>query len=215
MASDGVPYTPGKILTETGATSEQYDAYARSVAKIEGGEYGKMGGAGGKYAGRYQMSADAISDAAKYLGEKTPDTQAFLHDPQMQERYFEAYSNLNAVYLSHHSKAFREMSARQKLAILGYAHNQGAGGATNYLKTGITGRDGFGTPGTKYIDSVMKNVQIAMNHQPQSVTTTNAPVTNHFTINAPGGNPHEIRRTVEDAFRNPRFLARQANTAVQ
>ncbi|MEE8663500.1 MAG: phage tail tip lysozyme [Acetobacter sp.] len=55
----------------------------------------------------------------------------------------------------------------------------------------------------------------AMAHQPQSVTTTNAPITNNITINAPGGNPHEIRRSVEDAFRNPRLLARQANTAVQ
>lgn len=215
MASDGVPYTPGKILTETGATPEQYNAYARSVAKIEDADYGQMGGAGGKYAGRYQMSAAAISDAAKYLGEKTPDTQAFLNDPQMQERYFEAYSNLNAIYLSHHSRAFREMNARQKLAILGYAHNQGPMGAARYLHTGVTGRDGFGTPGTKYIDSVMKNVQIAMAHQPQSMTTTNAPITNNITINAPGGNPHEIRRGVEDAFRNPRLLARQANTAVQ
>ena len=44
----------------------------------------------------------------------------------------------------------------EKLAILGYAHNQGRSGALKYLETGVTQKDGFGTDAKKYIDEVRK-----------------------------------------------------------
>ena len=39
-----------------------------------------------------------------------------------------------------------------KLAVLGYAHNQGRGGALKYLETGETQNDGFSNDAQKYID---------------------------------------------------------------
>ena len=43
-----------------------------------------------------------------------------------------------------------------KLIILGYAHNQGRGGALKYLETGESEKDGFETIALKYIDEVKK-----------------------------------------------------------
>ena len=41
--------------------------------------------------------------------------------------------------------------------ILGYAHNQGMGGAEKWMTTGEVGADGFGTKGTKYTDMIAAN----------------------------------------------------------
>lgn len=129
---------------------------ASSVAAIEHEQYDQMGGAGGKYAGKYQMSADAIRESAGQLGEHAPTQAQFLSDPAMQERYFKAYTKQNEWTLLTHSEKFRGMNDLQKLAVLGYAHNQGAGGATNLLKTGISRKDAFGTDGTRYMDEFMR-----------------------------------------------------------
>jgi murein DD-endopeptidase MepM/ murein hydrolase activator NlpD len=52
---------------------------------------------------------------------------------------------------------YKSASVERKLQILGYAHNQGMGGAENWLTTGVVGADGFGTKGTKYTDLIAKN----------------------------------------------------------
>lgn len=135
--------------------SPLFDAMASSVAKIEHADYGQMGGSSGKYAGRYQMSPDAIKEAAGQLGETAPTQAAFLADPAMQERYFKAYTKQNEWYLLRHSEQFRAMSDGQKLATLAYAHNQGAGGAADWLKTGVAGKDAFGTSGALYANNTM------------------------------------------------------------
>ena len=44
----------------------------------------------------------------------------------------------------------------EKLAVLGYAHNQGRGGALKYLETGKPKKDGFGTNALKYVEEVTK-----------------------------------------------------------
>ena len=49
---------------------------------------------------------------------------------------------------------YANASNQRKLEILGYAHNQGMGGADKYLRTGNVGYDGFNTAGTKYISAV-------------------------------------------------------------
>jgi hypothetical protein len=43
--------------------------------------------------------------------------------------------------------------------MLGYAHNQGAHGAEKFLATGRTGRDAFGTPGTRYISEIDRQLK--------------------------------------------------------
>jgi murein DD-endopeptidase MepM/ murein hydrolase activator NlpD len=52
---------------------------------------------------------------------------------------------------------YKSANIERKLQILGYAHNQGMGGAEDWLNTGVVGADGFGTKGTKYTDLIAKN----------------------------------------------------------
>lgn len=211
----GVAYKAGDILGQLGITQEQWETYSKTVAGIEGARYDQMGGAGGKYAGRYQMSRDSINESAAYLGEQAPTQQQFLSDPQMQERYFEAYNALNNRSLVQDSPGYRNADPAKKLAILGYAWNQGAGGAENWLSTGITGRDAFGTPGTRYADNVSAAMQQAQeansttNHN--NTTTINAPVT----INAPGGNAKDIAHEVNKQMASLQTYARQTNSGMQ
>ena len=113
------------------------------------------------YAGRYQMGSDARQDAARFLGETFQgDSEAarktFREDPQMQERYFAAYTRANHGYLTNGSPEYKELSQEGKLQVLGYAHNAGAGNAIKWLKSGMSDsfRDGFGTRSDKYSTSI-------------------------------------------------------------
>ena len=73
----------------------------------------------------------------------------------MQERYFAAYTAKNHEYLTGHPK-YDRMSTREKFEVLGYAHNQGAGGARSWLDSGVVGKDGFGTKADKYAKALRK-----------------------------------------------------------
>lgn len=53
------------------------------------------------------------------------------------------------------------MSDEQKLAVLAYAHNQGAGGARDWLNTGIAKKDGFGTYADRYSNLFLSNLKKA------------------------------------------------------
>lgn len=156
----------------------EFNIYAQSVAKIEHSRYDQMGGAGGNYAGKYQMSGAAISDAARWLHETAPTRAQFLADPAMQERYFKAYTASNERTLNLKSYAFRNATPEQKLAVLGYAHNQGPGGALNWMKTGQAGRDQFGTSGAQYANDVFTNLQAPGAH----TSHTSSDHSTHFTI---------------------------------
>jgi hypothetical protein len=68
------------------------------------------------------------------------------------------------------SKIYRDMSPEQRLEVLGYAHNQGAGGAAKWLRTGQSQKDGFGTEATKY--SVTINKELAALKQSQALEAT-------------------------------------------
>lgn len=138
--------------------SPLFGVMAASVAGIEHASYGQMGGSSGKYAGRYQMSPDAIKEAAGQLGETAPTQDTFLRDPAMQERYFKAYTKQNEWYLLRHNEQFRAMNDAQKLSVLAYAHNQGAAGADKWLRTGVDGKDAFGTSGALYAQNTMNNI---------------------------------------------------------
>ncbi|GLH29722.1 hypothetical protein WSS15_23720 [Acetobacter pasteurianus] len=156
------PYN-GPFATDNDAN---FSTYAASVASIEHARYDQMGGSGNAYAGKYQMGKGAIEDAASVLHTRVPTKEEFLHNPKMQERFFRAYtkSNERALYLF--SSRFRKMSDEQKLAVLAYAHNQGAGGARDWLNTGIAKKDGFGTYADRYSNLFLSNLKKSRDYVP-------------------------------------------------
>ena len=163
----GVPYSAGSITKEMAITQAQYDAFREGVTDIEGKEYGHMGGAGGRYAGRYQMGPGEITETANRLGVARPDTSEFLSNKAEQEQFFENYT------LDHHRQLMRNpryaaMSKEQQLEILGYAHNQGVGGAENYINSGRAGADAWGTSGTAYFAPIRQREKSADNQTPST-----------------------------------------------
>lgn len=141
-------------MSAVGITPDQWDAYSRGIRSIEKADYGQMGGSSTRFAGAYQMGSAEIARAAKALDEPVPTQREFLNDPSMQDRFFDAFTRLHHDYLMGHSQQYAAMSPEEQLKILGYAHNQGEGGATHYLANGVTGRDAYGTPGTAYVNAV-------------------------------------------------------------
>ena len=129
------------------------DIYGQSVGQIESGNrYEITGGYNNHYQGRYQMGRDALADVG--VGFTAADREAFLADPEAQDAAFRAFTLQNHATLSRLSRRYREMPRTEQLSILGYAHNQGPGGAIDYLRTGTAGRDGFGTNPEIYISAV-------------------------------------------------------------
>jgi hypothetical protein len=149
----GVPYDATSMTTGTGFSAEQYGAFKEGLTDIEGKRYDRMGGAGGRFAGRYQMGPAEITETAARLGVPRPSTAEFLADPAMQERFFENYTLDHYNQLMRNPK-FAAMSKPQQLQMLGYAHNQGVGGANRYLNTGAAGTDAWGTSGTAYFGPI-------------------------------------------------------------
>ncbi|GBQ90966.1 phage tail tape measure protein [Gluconobacter albidus] len=181
-----------------------FEKYAGAIAGIEsGGRYDIMGGANKAYAGKYQLSRDAITDAAKWLHESAPTTGQFLHDPEMQERYFQAFTEQNRKALMR-DPTFAGLSEAKQYAVLGYAHNQGAGGARSWLDGGEVRHDAFGTAGTKYSDAVLA----ALNPPPSAANqNSNTTTNNHFDIHVTAhGNANgeqiaqEIHRGIQRAL---------------
>ena len=152
------------IASRIGANKQQWDTFRNTIAQIEsGGSYTKYGGSGNHYDGRYQMGAAAKQDAARILGipypghsdnPNDPKRIAFRSNPELQERMFAAYTLANHGYLSSDVNYQAKQTVEQKLQVLGYAHNQGAGGASKWMRTGKVGKDGFGTAGTKYSNAL-------------------------------------------------------------
>jgi len=133
------------IEAKTTKTSEalevdqrQYNAFRQALANIEsrGGEYGIIGGAGNHYSGAYQFGRAAMIDSAKALGMNVPTREEFLKNPELQEQFLDQYTALNHKTLMRISPKYKNMTPEERLGVLGYAHNQGAGGAAKWLKTG-------------------------------------------------------------------------------
>ena len=133
-----------------------WDKYASTVGQIESGNrYNIRGGANNHYVGRFQLGTAAIKDAAKRLGIKTPSKAEVQSNPELQDKLFRAYTEQNHQYLmKKQPERYGSLSPRQQQEVLGYAHNQGAGGASKWLATGEVGSDAFGTKGTKYSDAL-------------------------------------------------------------
>lgn len=154
--SSAVPHDAKSFTGALGVSQKEYEAMREGVAGLEGSRYNQMGGSSGRFAGRYQMGAAEIRETAARLGVPAPTRQQFLSDPEMQERFFEAYTLGHHEWLSERSSQYRAMSAREKMKVLGYAHNQGAGGALNWIRTGRAGRDAFGTSGSAYAAAIAR-----------------------------------------------------------
>ena len=166
--------TANTVVESMGFSKSEFDTFRSVVARIEsGGKYDIKGGSGGKYDGRYQLGAAAKTDAARYLGVPDPghtpeSRQRFRKDSEMQERFFAAFTKANHTYLMGNPE-YRDATSKRKLQILGYAHNQGMGGAEKWMTTGEVGADGFGTKGTKYTDEIRK--AFAQQSTPPTPTT--------------------------------------------
>ena len=142
-------------------TPYNMNIYEDEIGNIESkNRYNIKGGDGDAYDGRYQMGEAAKKDAGRALGitiaHDTKSRKAFRNNPKLQDRAFKAYTELNHKELTRKSKKYRNMSPEEKLGILGYAHNQGATAAVEYLFTGQVGKDAFNTKGTKYTDAIRK-----------------------------------------------------------
>jgi len=151
------------VKTRIGIPSTMWDAYRESVAAIESGgnknPYATKGGANKHYDGRYQLGKVAKQDAADILGitlgHTSQEREEYRNDPELQEKAFAAFTAKNHDYLMGKSEKYKMLPLKEKVAVLGYAHNQGWSGADKWLETGETGEDAFGTKGTKYYDAII------------------------------------------------------------
>jgi len=138
-----------------------FDIFKVEVGYIESkNKYNIKGGSGNHYDGRYQMGEAAKKDAGRALGvslkHDAASRKAFREDSALQDKAFKAYTEMNHTHLTRNSEKYRNMSVEEKLGILGYAHNQGATAAEEYLFTGIVGTDANDTKGTRYTDAIAK-----------------------------------------------------------
>jgi hypothetical protein len=178
-------------------SGEGFGNYANSIAQLESGgredPYSIMGGSNNHYVGKYQLGADAISDASKFLGmENTPSREDVRKNPQLQERLFNAYTQVNHRTMEQLSDQYRNMDPTEQQRYLGYAHNQGAGGALEFMNTGVVGRDGFGTAGTNYMSAVARG-QGANDWAPGDTSTARTTIPGAAPQAAPpGGYPGQV-----------------------
>lgn len=181
-----------------------FGVVASAVAQREsGGDYSKIGGYHNAYAGKYQMGDGAIKDAAHWLREPAPSRSQFLSDPAMQERFFRAYTDSNNAILSSSSDTYGKLNQFQRLAALGYAHNQGAGGAAAWLKTGTPKQDGFGTDATLYARDILKGLNQAAQARSDAANTGNTTTvhTGDIVIHTPATDAKGIARDASHEFR--------------
>ena len=176
-ASGKKDYSAFSVVVETKTTAptstglfdlpiseENWATYRKEISKIEsGGKYNIKGGANDHYDGRYQLGKMAKLDAGRLLGielgHSSKEREAFRSNPELQEKAFAAYTAQNHRYLTSKSEKYRNLSEKEKIAVLGYAHNQGWGGAKKWLETGVEGKDAFGTSGTKYYNALTSAIK--------------------------------------------------------
>lgn len=168
-----------KTVSSLGINQRQFNSFREALAGIEssGGHYGIIGGAGNHYSGAYQFGGPAMKDAARSMGIEVPSRQEFLNNPELQEKFLDHYTALNHKTLMSISPKYRNMSPEERLGVLGYAHNQGAGGAAKWLRTGVIGHDANGTAGTKYTNAIASQ----LNKTAQADTIAVDPNTHTYT----------------------------------
>jgi hypothetical protein len=154
-----------KVMDQFEST-QNWSTYRETIASKESsGSYdptpGRGGGAGGQYEGRYQINHAYLADIAGKLGEATPTREQFRADPKMQERFMQEYTMDNRRILEAYSPKFKKMTKKEQMAVLAYAHSQGAGAAAKWVESGMGEgtADQFGTKGTWYYENVSKNLE--------------------------------------------------------
>lgn len=160
------------LVERMGFDMNDWRIYRESVAAIEsggasnevGGEYTVAGGYNDHYDGKYQMGRVAKTSASEVLGEDDPGhttaaREAYRGDAEMQERYFAANTEYNHNWLMANNPTYANASDEEKLGMLGYAHNQGMGGANDWINTGEGAQDGFDTHATIYPDRISEGFE--------------------------------------------------------
>jgi hypothetical protein len=163
-------------------STENWSTYRETIASKEsGGEYNTRGGAGGNYEGRYQINHEYLGSIAGKLGEKTPSREEFRKDPKMQERFMQEYTMDNRRILETYSPKFKKMSKKEQMAVLAYAHSQGAGAASEWVESGMGAgtADQFGTKGRWYYENVSANLE-KINKPSAAPSPTNPSPTNQI-----------------------------------
>lgn len=162
-------------VMDTFESTENWSVYRETIASKESsGSYdptpGRGGGAGGNYEGRYQINHEYLDDIAKILKENAPTREQFRADPKMQERFMQAYTMDNDRILKAYSPKYKKMSKKEQMAVLAYAHSQGAGAAADWVESGMGAgtKDQFGTPGRWYFENVQSNLEKYSNPQQTS-----------------------------------------------
>ena len=150
------------------SSTHGYSTYAYNVPKNNKKKGDPLeGGSGNHYLGRYQMGRDAMIDGGYLKNDKEYNDEkkkmragkpnkltTFLNTPSLQDKAWKKYTDRNHDTLTKKSERYRNMSMKEKLGVLGYAHNQGATAAVEWLFTGVSGADANGTLGTKYTTKI-------------------------------------------------------------
>lgn len=145
-------------LEELGVTQDQYNAYKQGVADIEGAAYNQMGGAGGAFAGRYQMGANEIATSARIMGITPPTREEYLNNPELQEKIYMGRSIYMHRRMMDLSPKYRGMSSLERLKVLG-GGQLGEGSLQQYLESGTTIRDSNNVEIQRWIRSVERRLE--------------------------------------------------------
>ena len=157
-------------LSELGVTQEQFNAYKQGIADVEGARYNQMGGAGGRFAGRYQMGSGEIASASAVMGIPTPSQQEYLSNPELQEKIYMGRTILMNRRMMQLSPEYKGMSATERLSNLAGAQ-LGEGSLTDFLK-GKSIKDSNNVEIQRWINSAKRRMgQVAAgNPIPQAPT---------------------------------------------
>lgn len=140
-------------LAELGMSQAQYNAYKSAIAGSEGARYNEMGGAGRRFAGRYQMGAQEIAEAAAIMGLPAPTQQEFLNNPALQEKLYMGRT-VQMYRIMMQDPNFSSKSPLERMALLA-GTQLGAGNLKKYLR-GERVTDSAGVPITHWIDPVRR-----------------------------------------------------------
>ena len=144
-----------QALKELGLTQQQYNAIKQGVADVEGARYNEMGGAGTRFAGRYQMGSNEIAESAKVMGIPVPSQQEYLNNPELQEKIYMGRTIYMHRRLQSLSPKYNTMSPKERAVALGMGQ-LGEGNVSSYINTGVVPRDSNNVPITKWGTAVGK-----------------------------------------------------------
>jgi len=152
-----------KSLTNIFKGPEQWDNFRKVVGSIESNVDGYKARKG-KHTGYFQMSPVGIEEAKEFdktltpVGTSEKSRQMFMDNPELQERYYEAFVEANHKMLMT-LDSYKSLSSDDKMGVLAYAQ-QGFGNARAYVEKGIVSVDGNNVKGTKYIDALVKEMNL-------------------------------------------------------